>query len=78
MNGCDVGKLAAALADTTTTTEAKVHTLGFKKGLIERSEVEALTTILLARYVAAGPDKIGFADIAQLFDLVEQVNLKMD
>ena len=49
----------------------EINPLGCQKGFVERGEVEAFRSILLGRDVSAGANKVGFADIAQLFDFGE-------
>ena len=59
----------ATLARLGRSTE--INPLSGQKGFVERGEVEALRSILLGRNVSAGANKIGLADIAQLFDFGE-------
>jgi len=70
LHGSDVAEFAAALTYLAST--AKLNALGFKQGLIEGSEIKALSAVLLIGDIAAGPDDLRLTHIAKLFDLGKQ------
>ena len=71
LNLCHIAELAATLANCSSAT-AEINAFGLEKRLVERSEVQAVASILLIGYIATSSNQIGFGNIAQVLDLCQE------